>query len=136
MLHSLHLRQNLGDLSNQSALNVLIIPKKASDIEGFKEIFKMGLRVSPFINESMNVDILIVQENHPHSRNCCGRSVKERVSFEDEASAIGEIDALTCGKSQKMVVVKHTIQGFNPFWIDISIKNDPIVSWVLDHLPS
>ena len=110
VLNTFHLGKDLRNLSNQGALDVFIISKKIVNIQRVEEWFEMGLRISPFVNEPMNVDILIVEEDHAHSGDSSRGSIKKGVSFKDEASSVREIDTFAGWKSEEMVVVENTIK--------------------------
>lgn len=123
-----HLRKSLINLSDKSWCDRLSKSKEVSKCKVLEMFFNLRVEVSPFIDDSFNVDILIVEINHPHTRNCGGWSVYQRVCFKNETSGTGETDSFSCWQCQNMIVIKNTVKRLDPFRINITVKNDPITT--------
>ena len=85
------------------------------------------LLVQPSLGDSSDVDVLLGQEDHSEPTDRGWRGVLHLMGLKNEVDVASEIDSLAVGQSEQMVVVKHGVQGFHPFWIDISIVDDPAV---------
>ena len=102
-----HHGKNLIDLSDQSALHHLIVSQKSLNRQSFEEIPEVLMLLKPLLYQSRDVDVLVVEVNHTHSRNRSRRGIKQGISFKNEAGAVGEVDALTSRQGEKVVIVKN-----------------------------
>ncbi|CAM6000096.1 unnamed protein product [Sphagnum balticum] len=63
----------------------------------------------PFANNTVDVDVLVVHKDHPHSGYGRWRCELQVVSLEDKVDIAAKGDTLTSGESQQMIVVQHAI---------------------------
>ena len=47
------------------------------------------------------------------------------MAFENEVDVACKLDALSAGKSEEPVVIKDTVEGLDPLWINISVTDNP-----------
>ena len=85
------------------------------------------LLLKPCLRDSSDIDVFVRQKDHTKSTDSGWRSIPHLMCLKDEVDVVAKIDSLTVGKSQQMVVIKHGVKGFYPFWINISIVDNPAV---------
>jgi hypothetical protein len=65
------------------------------------------------------------QEDHSHSGYSSWRGTAEIMSLKQEVNIWSKLDTLPRWHGKKTVIIKDRVQGFYPFWVNISITNDP-----------
>lgn len=120
-LYPVHLGKHLADLPDQRALNDLLIAQQGLNAQHPEVVLKMGGLLEPLFDESCDVDVLVVEVDHAHPRDSGRRGIQQGVCLEDEAGAVGEVDALSGGEGEKVVVVQHAVQRFHPLRVDVSV---------------
>jgi hypothetical protein len=91
----------------------------------------VAVLLDPPADYALQVNILVVQEDHAHPRHRGWRRKLQVVSFKDEVDVGPEGNALAGRKSQQVVVVQDTVERLNPLWVDISIAYDPVQNRLL-----
>ena len=71
-------------------------------------------------------DSVFIEPNHTATTDRGQGSVLESFDFEHNTDIRGQVQTLSIGEGQEFVVVKDTVQIFNPFGVDIAVEHDPV----------
>ena len=82
--------------------------------------------LGPLGDDTVDVDILIVHEDHTHPRHRRRRCELQVVSLEYEINIGAKRNSLTCGEGQEVVVIKDTVESLDPLGVHITITNNPV----------
>lgn len=71
-------------------------------------------------------NIKLIDEKHSSTGHSSWGSELEMRYFEDESHGRCEGNTLLRHKRKHLVVIHDSVTGFNPHWVNITIKNDPL----------
>lgn len=98
--------------------------------------FDFKIKFRPFIDNALNIDILIIKINHSHSGDGGWRGIYKRVSLENEAGISSKANPLPSGQCKNMIIIKYTIKRLNPLRINITIENNPVTTIAFNNITS